>query len=151
MILSLWFNPYDSISMTILITYNLIPITESLWQSLWINPYDNSYDWILLAIAISIKMTWKNRYGNPFDPILMTEFLCINHYHWIPYGKDPHGKFCTCLAKGYSVCLSAHQFVHPSVHQNNRTTSIRHQWMKAIVLSWHRCLINTGVEQIINF
>jgi hypothetical protein len=33
--------------------------------------------------------------------------------------------------------------------KGNRTAHIRHQCIKATVLSCHRCLINTGVEKII--
>jgi hypothetical protein len=34
---------------------------------------------------------------------------------------------------------------------NNGTEHIRHQCMKTTVLSFHRCLINTGVEKKLTF
>jgi hypothetical protein len=45
------------------------------------------------------------------------------------------------------LALTIHCF---KLHVSNRRACIRHQSMKTAVLSFHGCLINTGVEKINN-
>jgi hypothetical protein len=40
-------------------------------------------------------------------------------------------------------------FAMAAKQRNNRIAHIRHQFRKAIALSCHRCLINTGVKKMI--